>query len=67
MKTKKEINYLNKLMILGMTISRVFRVTCPDPSLLERVWDRFKFFLKTRIGFGAGLGLVIICPAPPRI
>ena len=48
-----------------MAISRVFRVTRPAPPRLERVWehknrgwDGFKFKKKTRIGFGAGSGLV---------
>ena len=59
---------------VGMAISWVFRVTRPAPPRLERVWehknrgwDGFRFKKKTRIGFGAGSGLVIICPAPPRI
>ena len=59
---------------VGMAISRVFRVTRPAPPRLERVWehrnrgwDGFRFFKKTRIGFGAGSGLVTICPAPPRM
>ena len=48
-----------------MTISCVFQVR----RIWEhsnRGWDGFGFFLKTRIGFEAGSGFVIIYPTPPR-
>ena len=70
----REIIWRADLPSVGMAISRVFRVTRPTPLRLERVWehknrgwDGFRFKKKTRIGFGAGSGLVTICPAPPRI
>ena len=53
----------SSLLPIGMAISRVFWVTCPNLPLLEQVWEHrnrgwagFSFFLKTQIGFGVGIG-----------
>ena len=62
-------DYHEYSLILGMAISRVFRVTRPDPPLLGRVqehgnwgWAGFRIFLKTRIGVGCSYNLTR--PAP---
>ena len=62
--------YLSLGARLGMTISRVNRVTHPVPLLLGWVWDKLIGYgtgmgklCKTRIGFGR----VWVCSYPPRL
>ena len=59
------------MVLLGMTILQVNRVTHPASSLLGRVWEYpiwayngFGEYIKTQIGFGERMGFAVNAPTP---